>query len=96
MKNEDTPRNESSAGRVTRRSFLSQIGAAGVTVTAAPLIARADAQATPAEISATKAERIENAMGIALSVNGKPVHVEVDPRTTLLDALREVLSLTGT
>jgi xanthine dehydrogenase YagT iron-sulfur-binding subunit len=33
---------------------------------------------------------------IALTVNGKSVRIEVDPRTTLLDALRETLSLTGT
>jgi xanthine dehydrogenase YagT iron-sulfur-binding subunit len=85
-----------STGGVTRRSFLSQIGAAGVAVTAAPLVARADAQATPAEMAATKTEKIENAMRIKLSVNGKPVNLEVDPRATLLDALRETLSLTGT
>ena len=85
-----------STGGVTRRSFLSQIGAAGVAVTAAPLVARADAQATPAEMAATKTEKIENAMRIKLSVNGNPVSLEVDPRATLLDALRETLSLTGT
>ena len=91
--NQDKP---SPTGQVTRRSFLSQIGAAGVTVTAAPLIARADTQATPTEIPATKTEKIENAMAISLSVNGKSVSLEVDPRATLLDALRETLSLTGT
>ena len=91
--NQDKP---SPTGQVTRRSFLSQIGAAGVTVTTAPLIARADTQATPAEIPATKTEKIENAMSISLSVNGKSLSLEVDPRSTLLDALRETLSLTGT
>ena len=96
MDGKDKDLNEKSTGGVTRRSFLSQIGAAGVAVTAAPLVARADAQATPAEIAATKTEKIENAMRIKLSVNGKPVSLEVDPRATLLDALRETLSLTGT
>ena len=91
--NQDKP---SPTGQVTRRSFLSQIGAAGVTVTAAPLVARADTQATPAEGPATKTEKIENAMSISLSVNGKSLSLEVDPRSTLLDALRETLSLTGT
>jgi xanthine dehydrogenase YagT iron-sulfur-binding subunit len=47
-------------------------------------------------MAATKTEKIENAMRIKLSVNGKPVSLEVDPRATLLDALRETLSLTGT
>jgi xanthine dehydrogenase YagT iron-sulfur-binding subunit len=96
MQSEDKPRNENSTGRLTRRSFLSQIGAAGVTVTAAPLVARAHSAAAPAEISTTTAEKIENAMPITLSVNGNSLRVEVDPRTTLLDALRETLSLTGT
>jgi xanthine dehydrogenase YagT iron-sulfur-binding subunit len=96
MDGKDKALNEKSTGSVTRRSFLSQIGAAGVAVTAAPLVARADAQATPADIAATKTEKIENAMRIKLSVNGNSVSLEVDPRATLLDALRETLSLTGT
>jgi xanthine dehydrogenase YagT iron-sulfur-binding subunit len=96
MDGKDTALDGKSTGGVTRRSFLSQIGAAGVAVTAAPLVARADAQATPAEMAATKTEKIENAMRIKLSVNGKPVNLEVDPHATLLDALRETLSLTGT
>src|SRR5258708_34574961 len=33
---------------------------------------------------------------IVLIVNGKPHHLELDPRTSLLDALREHLRLTGT
>jgi xanthine dehydrogenase YagT iron-sulfur-binding subunit len=33
---------------------------------------------------------------ITLSVNGRPFHLEVDARTTLLDALRDRLHLTGT
>jgi xanthine dehydrogenase YagT iron-sulfur-binding subunit len=96
MHGEDKPRNENSNGRVTRRSFLSQIGAAGATVTAAPLVARAQFAAAPVETSTSAKEGIENATPITLSVNGKSVRVEVDPRTTLLDALRETLSLTGT
>src|ERR1700676_2560916 len=33
---------------------------------------------------------------IALTVNGQPRQFELDPRTSLLDALREHLKLTGT
>src|ERR1700675_5202621 len=33
---------------------------------------------------------------ITLTVNGQPRRLELDPRTTLLDALREHLHLTGT
>jgi xanthine dehydrogenase YagT iron-sulfur-binding subunit len=87
-----------SNGRVTRRSFLSQLGAAGVAATAAPLLA-AQAQAAPAappQETTASAEAIENAIPITLRVNGQPHALNLDPRTTLLDALRETITLTGT
>ena len=34
-------------------------------------------------------------MQVSLTVNGRPYALELDPRTTLLDALRERLGLTG-
>lgn len=46
---------------------------------------------TPEEPSART-----HATGIDLHVNGRPTHLEVEPWTTLLDALREQLHLTGT
>jgi xanthine dehydrogenase YagT iron-sulfur-binding subunit len=36
------------------------------------------------------------AQTVALTVNGRPHVLDLDPRTTLLDALREHLALTGT
>ena len=38
----------------------------------------------------------ENALDVSFKVNGQPCALELDPRTTLLDALREHLGLTGT
>ena len=38
----------------------------------------------------------EAASRIVLRVNGQPRELELDPRTSLLDALREHLHLTGT
>jgi carbon-monoxide dehydrogenase small subunit len=35
-------------------------------------------------------------MQVAFTVNGKPVEVEIEPRTTLADCLRYTLRLTGT
>ncbi len=84
------------AGQVTRRSFLSQVGAAGVAVTAAPLVARAAQTVQPAAKSASAGEKVEGAVSVTLKVNGTLHTMEVDPRTTLLDGLRETLSLTGT
>ncbi len=88
---------DSILGRVTRRSFLSQLGAAGVTV-AAVRPAPVSAQTVPAAGTSdvTKVEEIEGAVALRLRVNGKDVAIKVDPRTTLLDALRETIQLTGT
>ncbi|MFY9625144.1 MAG: (2Fe-2S)-binding protein, partial [Rhodoplanes sp.] len=33
---------------------------------------------------------------VSLTVNGKPVRVEVEPRTLLVQLLRDLLRLTGT
>src|SRR5580658_5646386 len=96
MHGKNKTRREYSTGRVTRRSFLTQIGAAGVAATAAPLVARTQSPAMPAETPIAAKEKVENAIPITLSVNGKSFQIEVDPRTTLLDGLRETLSLTGT
>jgi xanthine dehydrogenase YagT iron-sulfur-binding subunit len=80
---------------LTRRSFLTRFGAAGVAATAVPLLARAQPAPAPAP-AAPAAEPIEGAIPVTLKVNGKKYDLSIDPRTTLLDGLRETLSLTGT
>jgi xanthine dehydrogenase YagT iron-sulfur-binding subunit len=82
---------------LSRRSFLSRIGAAGVAAAAVPSLAAhpAEAKPTPA-LQSAPAEPIEHALSVLLTVNGTPRTIEIDPRTTLLDALRETLRLTGT
>ena len=61
-------------------------------------VARAESSAAVAAAPSAEAgvEKIEGAIPITLSVNGRSMRLEVDPRTTLLDGLRETLSLTGT
>ncbi len=39
---------------------------------------------------------IEGAVPITLRINGKDHHLRVDPRTTLLDCIRETVAFTGT
>ena len=68
----------------TRRGFL--IGSAVVT---------ASALVSPLLAEEPKRVKDENAVKFALDVNGKVRELELDPRTTLLDALREHLDLTG-
>ena len=72
---------------VTRRAVLQGGGAA----MALPGVAGAEASATP-----PVSNRERDMSTVELSVNGRRVRLELDPRTTLLDALREHLQLTGT
>jgi xanthine dehydrogenase YagT iron-sulfur-binding subunit len=69
----------------SRRRFLGTAGVA--TLGLASLSARAD---MPAESASLPNQNV------ALTVNGRPRVLDLDPRTTLLDALREHLALTGT
>jgi xanthine dehydrogenase YagT iron-sulfur-binding subunit len=72
--------------KVTRRSVLSA-GVALAGVSAEPLLAREQQTAkAPIEGRASPSE---------LNVNGKSYRLGPDPRTTLLDTLREHLHLTG-
>jgi xanthine dehydrogenase YagT iron-sulfur-binding subunit len=81
--------------RVSRRSFLSHLGAAGVATVANPLLAATPAKAEDAE-APDAACPDECAIPVTLKVNGEAHKLQVDPRTTLLDCLRENLQLTGT
>ena len=56
------------------------------TAAAAPAMAQAEPRARRAAVSGK----------MTLSVNGRTHSLALDPRTTLLDTLREHLSLTGT
>jgi xanthine dehydrogenase YagT iron-sulfur-binding subunit len=74
---------------VSRRSFLKGAGltAAGTTVLQSGLLAQ---NAPPGNVVGP------GATAITLRVNGTPKRIEVEPRTTLADALRINLDMTGT
>jgi xanthine dehydrogenase YagT iron-sulfur-binding subunit len=77
--------------RLSRRSFLTGLGAAGVAATAQPLIA-----AVP-EGRQTGEEAAEpGTVPLTLRVNGVERKLQVEPRVALLDCLRENLDLPGT
>lgn len=80
----------------TRREFLSTTG----TTAAATLIAAYMPPGTSAkelaETSEASGPTIEGAVPITLRINGKDRELRVDPRTTLLDCIRESVLLTGT
>lgn len=81
-----------------RRQFLATAGstvAAGVIATYTP----AGAAMVSAPETATAGEAmpaVEGAVPITLRINGKDHSLRIDPRTTLLDCLRETVALTGT
>ena len=70
---------------ITRRELL-KIGALSAAATSVPLVAKARATDALAPVVG----------GVSLRVNGKLHVLKLDTRTTLLDALREQLHLTGT
>ena len=86
-----------SGTRPTRRNFLKQIGVAGVAATAAPLLAASPAAPPTTQVPTPAAPPvIPDAVPVVLNINGKQQRLMLDPRTTLLDALRENLNMFGT
>jgi xanthine dehydrogenase YagT iron-sulfur-binding subunit len=85
---------ETSLGRLTRRSFLSHVGAATAATAIAPLRSSpAFAETGPSESAPAT---IPGTVPVTLRVNGQAHAIQIDPRATLLDTLRETLHLTGT
>ena len=70
---------------ITRRDLL-KVGAVSMAVSAAPLVTKGQAPGADAPVLSN----------VSLNVNGKAYKLKLDTRTSLLDALREHLQLTGT
>jgi xanthine dehydrogenase YagT iron-sulfur-binding subunit len=79
----------------TRRAFLKSTGstaAATMIASYVPLHAGTPAQ----DGAAPERASMEGAVPISLRINGKDHQLRIDPRTTLLDCVRETVVLTGT
>jgi aerobic-type carbon monoxide dehydrogenase small subunit (CoxS/CutS family) len=87
---------DNKTGGVSRRSFLKGMGSGIVSTTATVAGAGLLPEETVAAILEPDLERVTGAKSIRLKVNGKSYSVTVEPRTTLLSALRDKLDLTGT
>ena len=72
---------------VSRRDFLKISGVSA----AAPLVSHASALVLEDQV----AEHGPGKVPIALTVNGKTLNAQLEPRVTLLDALRDRFELTG-
>ena len=78
----------------TRRDFLETSLKTGAVVAAVPAALQGQDSQENAVVPA--GPNIEGAIPINLRINGKNRQLRVDPRTTLLDCLRETVVLTGT
>ena len=78
----------------SRRAFLLRLGAAGMAATAKPLSGFEHSTESKTEQSSEQSN-LTGSIPVALRVNGQEHRIRIDPRTTLLDCLRETLHLTG-
>ena len=85
------PENSDVLGAHSRRTFLKSLGTAAVTAAAART------QAVAEQLEKANAEKVvgPGAVPVTLKVNGEKLQLQLEPRVTLLDALRNYSSLTG-
>src|SRR2546423_13513294 len=90
MSDEHDPKKKSSRYDPSRRKFLKGVGVAGAGAALADHFISADTKISAAESVATGAPVAGN-VDIVLDVNGAKRNLTVEPRTTLLNALRNNL-----
>ena len=88
----------SSSSDPTRRGFLCTTGGTAAVAAIASYWEHPLNSPRQGDSTAANAERpnIEGAVPVTLRINGKDHKLRVDPRTTLLDCIRERVALTGT
>ena len=79
----------------SRREFLGRLAAISAGLTVVTPLARAK-QAAEKSASKEPSKTESGLMEVSLKVNGKNETLRIDPRVTLLDALRDRIQLTGT
>jgi len=77
----------------TRRHFLKQVAGTSAALTLGPFVGLAAAEV--AEVAGTPGAVSTPTASVQLKINGQAHSLAIDPRTTLLDALREHLQMTG-
>jgi xanthine dehydrogenase YagT iron-sulfur-binding subunit len=79
----------------TRREFLKRITGTSVALAVGPTLLNIPAVEAGEITTASAKSPSEDSIDVKLKINGKDYTLDVDPRVTLLDALRERLQLTG-
>lgn len=80
----------------TRRKFLSTTGSTAAATFIAAYVPLPVNASEESPLTNSSGPAIEGAVPITLSINGKSRQLRIDPRTTLLDCVRESVLLTGT
>ena len=80
----------------TRREFLSTTGSTAAATLIHAYVPLTAVAAEDAGSPAASEAAVEGTVPIKLRVNGKDHQLRIDPRTTLLDCIRETVTLTGT
>ena len=80
-------------GRSTRRTFLSRMGLASLLATTGPVVTTWAQRS--GKVQQGLSTESKDAIPVTLSVNGTKHDLRIDPRTSLLDCLREHIHLTG-
>jgi xanthine dehydrogenase YagT iron-sulfur-binding subunit len=80
----------------SRRHFISQLAALSAGLSVVTPIARGAGETTKTERAPDQSPEESSLVDITLRVNGTSRKLRVDPRVTLLDAMRERLDLVGT
>ena len=86
-KNQDLP--EKPKRGFSRRGFIRGVGIGSGALGTGLLEKEAEAAPAPADVLGP------GAVPVTLNINGKPLSLNVEPRVTLLDAMRNQLDLTG-
>ena len=81
---------------VTRRAFLGGVGMTRIATSTVPFLHSARVEEVQTSAAAMTAVGTPGAVQMILKVNGQEHRVQLEPRVTLLDALREHLHLFGT
>jgi xanthine dehydrogenase YagT iron-sulfur-binding subunit len=95
MSKPDAPNELPHAPNLARRRFL-QSAAAAATVGAAPHLPAEEPPMTEPSPALPPVRSAPPARPVKLTINGRPYVLQLEPRVTLLDALREHAGLTGT
>jgi len=82
--------------QLSRRSFLASAGMVGVATAINPQNLVAQPMNPPAGSQSDSTPGGEGLVPLSLRINGSEHRLRLDPRTTLLDCLRETVVLTGT